>query len=137
MAVTDQNQANSQKTIKANPKIIGRIVNSRANPGSVAELRQLLQQTQADFARLFPISVRSLATLESGATPTEAIARRLVELRRLTLALGEVIRKESLGIWLKTPNAAFDGLKPLEVIERGETDRLWSMIYFLRSGVPG
>jgi hypothetical protein len=27
-------------------------------------------------------------------------------------------------------------LKPLEVIDRGEGDRIWSMIYFLRSGVP-
>jgi len=60
----------------------------------------------------------------------------LIELERLTKALSEVIRPDSLGKWLQSPNAAFDGLKPLEVIERGEIDRLWEMIYFLRSGVP-
>jgi hypothetical protein len=60
----------------------------------------------------------------------------LTELQRLTNALAEVMKKESLGNWLQTPNEAFDGLKPLEVIDRGEGDRLWSMIYFLRSGVP-
>ena len=43
---------------------------------------------------------------------------------------------ESIGTWLQIPNEAFDGLKPLEVIDRGEIDRLWSMIYDLRSGVP-
>ena len=91
---------------------------------------------QAVFAKLLPVSVRSLATLESGATPTEVVARRLNELRRLTNALSEVIKKEALGSWLQTPNEAFDGLKPVEVIDRGEIDRLWSMIYFLRSGVP-
>ena len=32
---------------------------------------------------------------------------------------------------------AFDGLKPLEVIERGEIDRLWNMIFYLESGVAG
>ena len=37
--------------------------------------------------------------------------------------------------WLRTPNAAFGGLKPLEVIERGETDRLWRMLFYLESGV--
>ena len=37
--------------------------------------------------------------------------------------------------WLDTPNDAFDGLKPLEVIERGEIDRLWNMIFYLESGV--
>jgi hypothetical protein len=29
----------------------------------------------------------------------------------------------------------FDGLKPIEVIERGEVDRIWQMIVYLRSGV--
>jgi hypothetical protein len=38
--------------------------------------------------------------------------------------------------WLETPNEAFDGSTPLQVIERGESDRLWRMIYFLRSGEP-
>ena len=82
------------------------------------------------------MSVRSLATLESGTVPSEAVARRLIELQRLTNALTEVMTKESLGNWLQTPNDAFDGLKPLEVIDRGESDRIWAMIYYLRSGVP-
>jgi hypothetical protein len=30
----------------------------------------------------------------------------------------------------------FAGLKPLEVLERGEIDRLWEMYYRLRSGMP-
>jgi hypothetical protein len=33
------------------------------------------------------------------------------------------------------PNEALGGLKPLEVIERGEIDRLWDMIFCLESGV--
>jgi len=41
---------------------------------------------------------------------------------------------EYLGKWLETPNSAFGGLRPLEVIERGESDTIWQMIYFLRSG---
>jgi hypothetical protein len=75
-----------------------------------------------------------LATLETGSPPTEPVARRLTELERLTDALSEVIKEESLGKWLQAPNPAFGGLRPLEVVERGETDRLWEMIYFLRSG---
>lgn len=39
--------------------------------------------------------------------------------------------------WLTAPNDAFDGLKPLEVIERGESDRIWQMIFLMRSGSPG
>ncbi len=101
-----------------------------------ADLRKLLQLNQALFARLLSVSVRTLATLEAGAPSTSVVARRLTELQRLTDGLTEVLRSESLGNWLQTPNEAFAGLKPLEVIERGQSDRIWSMIYFLRSGVP-
>ena len=104
-------------------------------PTTAARLRARLALTQAQFAPLLPVSVRSLATLEKGAVPTEQVARRLTELGRLTAALSEVVRAESLGKWLATPNPAFGGLKPVEVIERGESDRIWETIYFLRSGV--
>jgi transcriptional regulator with XRE-family HTH domain len=105
-------------------------------PTLAAALRQRLQLSQPLFARLLPVSVRSLSTLESGSDPSEPVARRLTELQRLTDALTEVMQEKSVGGWLQTANAAFDGLKPLEVIERGESDRIWEMIYFLRSGVP-
>ena len=50
--------------------------------------------------------------------------------------VAEVIQKDAIGPWVEQPNSAFDGLKPIEVIERGEVDRIWQMIYHLRSGVP-
>ena len=89
-----------------------------------------------EFAKLFPISVRSLAGIESGNAPSEAASRRFHELVRLIAALGEIMKTASIGTWLLKPNNAFDGLKPIEVIDRGEIDRLWSMIYYLRSGSP-
>ena len=109
---------------------------SHAVPMKIAEIRQQLGLNQTVFARLLPVSVRSLATLESGTPPTEVVARRLIELKRLIDALTEVMKRESIGPWLQTPNDAFDGLKPLEVIDRGEIDRIWAMIYYLRSGTP-
>jgi len=45
------------------------------------------------------------------------------------------LRSRFVGKWLETPNDAFGGLKPLEVIERGEIDRIWQMVHTLRSGV--
>ena len=107
--------------------------------GSIAEFRKRLHLSQAVFARLLPVSIRSLATLESGTSPTDVVTRRLKELKRLINALSEVMQADSIGDWFQTPNEAFDGLKPIEVIEvidRGEIDRLWSMIFYLRSGVP-
>jgi hypothetical protein len=138
MAVQLQGKTPRQKQrAKAKSGVaVARTGGPSAHPPLAAKLRRQLQLSQLILARLLAISVRSLASLESGSTPTEPVARRVTELARLADALSEVIREGSVGKWLQTPNQGFDGLKPLEVIERGETDRIWSMIYFLRSGVP-
>jgi hypothetical protein len=57
------------------------------------------------------------------------------EMERLLLKLAEVAQPEPIAEWLDTPNEAFDGLKPSEVIDRGETDWLWAMIFSLESGI--
>lgn len=137
MAVQVQVKAPRQKR-RAKPKS-GEAVGAggtSAQAPLTSKLRRQLRLSQPIFARLLSTSVRSLASLENGGAPTEPVSRRLTELARLSKALSEVIREDSLGKWLQTPNEAFDRLKPLEVIEHGETDRIWSMIYFLRSGVP-
>jgi DNA-binding transcriptional regulator YiaG len=107
-----------------------------AAPTLAYALRERLQLKQPEFAQMLAVSPRTIATLDKGEPATEGVARRLTELERLTQALSEVMRTDSIGPWLKTPNTAFDGLKPLEVIERGQSDRLWEMVYVLRSGVP-
>ena len=105
--------------------------------GQILALRSQLGLTRDVFARMLPVSTRSLSTIESGTIPGEAVTRRLTELRRIVDALSEVITPDTIGQWMTTPNDAFDGLKPLEIIERGEVDRIWQMIFLLRSGVPG
>lgn len=135
MPVIHREKATPKRKVRSRSKPTLKPVRRSVKSGMVSELRNGLHLKQAAFARLLPVSVRSLATLENGTPPTEVVARRLIELQRLVDALSEVINKDSLGAWLQTPSDAFDGLKPLEVIDRGEIDRIWSMIYFLRSGV--
>jgi hypothetical protein len=50
------------------------------------------------------------------------------------VGLSEVIRREAIAAWLEKPNDGFGSLKPVEVLERGEADRIWRMIYHLGSG---
>ena len=61
--------------------------------------------------------------------------RDIHELSRLTRALCELMKREAIAAWLTTPNRKFNGAKPVELIERGESDLLWQMIFRLRSGV--
>ncbi|MEM7257367.1 MAG: hypothetical protein AAF404_08260, partial [Pseudomonadota bacterium] len=74
---------------------------------------------------------------EAGKGAAEKLKRPYNEVYRLYEALSEVVDAESLGLWFQTPNHAFDGLKPLEVVERGEIDRLWDMVFQLRTGFAG
>jgi len=66
----------------------------------------------------------------------ESNVDRNAEIQQLTIALEEIIDPQMVVPWLTAPNDSFEGLKPLEVIEQGEIDRIWQMIYELRSGSP-
>ena len=107
-----------------------------ARGGTMLSLRSQLGLRREEFARLLPISTRSLAGIEQGRRPSQTVSRRLSEIRRVVVALSEVVNKDAIGPWMLQPNQAFGGLKPIEVIERGEVDRIWQMIFLLRSGTP-
>ena len=59
------------------------------------------------------------------------------EMKRIAAAMEKLVTSDAVGEWLTQPNPAFDGSTPQQVIERGETDRVWRMIYELQSGQPG
>ncbi len=109
-----------------------------ANPISpIKKLRRDIHVTRSTFCRLLPVSERLLADLETNKrTPSPAVKREFNELSRLIAALKKTIDPDYLAEWLSTPNKAFGDLKPIEVIERGEVDRLWHMIYSIESGQP-
>ena len=56
---------------------------------------------------------------------------------RLLDALARLMKPKEVGQWLKQPNPALDGSTPVQVIERGQTDRIWRMLYHAESGEPG
>lgn len=97
--------------------------------GRALQLRVRLGMSRQRFARLVPMSTRNLAYLESGKPATAPLRRQLIALSRLVDALGSAVPHETVGRWLQGPNSAFDGLTPVEVLERGEVDRIWKMIF--------
>ena len=101
-----------------------------------ARIRREYGVTRKTFSRIIGYSERAIASWESGSEPGPKGLKRLNEVRRLWQALANVMEPEFIADWLKTPNDAFGELKPIEVIERGETDRIWRMIYYLESGSP-
>jgi hypothetical protein len=92
---------------------------------------------QEMFTRLAGFSPRAVSNWAVGRTPSQSTQRRLAEIARLFAALRQLVDAKQIGVWLRTSNPAFEGSTPLQVIERGETDRIWHMIYELKSGQPG
>ena len=88
------------------------------------------------LTRMTGFSLRAVSNWSQGTKPSSSTARRLTEIKRLFAALEQLVLPEAIGPWLKDPNSAFDGSTPLQVIERGETDRVWRMVYELESGEP-
>lgn len=101
------------------------------------ELRSRLKMTRPVFGRLVDVSERTIADVESGKDVARKLVRPYNEIYRLWESLSELIDPEYLGDWLQTPNQSFDDLKPIEVIERGNINLLWAMVFRLQTGMPG
>ena len=89
-----------------------------------------------DWTRLTVYSQRSVDKWAAGDKPGPAAKKHLKEIVRLFDALADLMETNYVGEWIKTPNEAFDNSTPLQVIERGEVDRIWRMIYRLETGEP-
>jgi hypothetical protein len=99
--------------------------------------REKFQLAQPVVVRLTGFSPRSVAKWAQGEIPSQKQEKALVEMDRLLDGLSRVMDPKAVGRWMITPNAAFDGSTPAQVVERGEGDRIWRMLYDVESGQPG
>lgn len=105
--------------------------------GLLKRYRATFQMTQPMVVRLTGFSARSVAKWSEGVAPSPRQEKALVEMDRLLAGLSRVMAPGQVGRWIQQPHPAFDGSTPLQLVERGETDRLWRMLYDLESGQPG
>jgi hypothetical protein len=60
--------------------------------------------------------------------PTGVRAERLIELAEMTSRLARVLRREMIGVWLNRPVLALDDEKPIELLARGDYQRVAKLI---------
>ena len=104
---------------------------------AIREFCREVNITMDTFTRLVGASRRAVASWAAGSPPNRVNQRNMSEMSRLFNALAEVVPASQIGPWLDTPNSAFEGSTPIQVIERGESDRLWRMVWELRTGNSG
>ena len=97
--------------------------------------RQSQGITRPLFAQIAHCSERTLASYETLARLPEKFTRPVAESVRLIHALRELAGDNAvLKEWLLKPNTAFAHRSPLSLIQSGEIDVLWGMVYQIRQG---
>ncbi len=113
-----------------------RVIKASASGGTkIAAIRQKFGVSQEELARVTGYSTRSIAGWEGGKPLSDSACQKLTETERLQAALSEILPPNTLANWLRTPNPALQGQTPIQVIERGESDRLWRMIFQIDANV--
>jgi DNA-binding transcriptional regulator YiaG len=109
---------------------------SLTNPKiKVTVLRGQLGLSQSELARVTGYSLRAIAGWEAGKPLSASARQRMIEAHRLREALAQIMPPDRVGVWMRTPNPAFEGQTPIQVMERGESDRVWRMIVQIDSNV--
>jgi transcriptional regulator with XRE-family HTH domain len=107
---------------------------------SVETVRKLAKQSGLTLdllARMLRISRRAVAAWLGGQEPSRSNKVRLIEFGRMYQALSELVEPSAIGPWLEKSNLSLEGSTPLQVIERGESDRIWRIVWQLREGNVG
>jgi DNA-binding transcriptional regulator YiaG len=89
---------------------------------AVRAFREELGLNRRQFARLTAASERAVADWENDQPISPVNQKSLRESERLCRALMKIMKPDHVGEWLDTSNDAFSGLKPLDLVERGEMD---------------
>jgi DNA-binding transcriptional regulator YiaG len=102
----------------------------------VVDVRTGLGVTRACFARMTGFSVSAISGWETGRPLSEGARQRVMELKRLRDALADRIQGRYIAAWLENPCEGLGGARPVEILERGESDRLWRTVHLIGSGMP-
>jgi hypothetical protein len=103
----------------------------------VRRLSRTYKLSNEVVSRVTGASPHTVTYWNAGTPQQRSSAQKIKEVTRLFDALADIIKGSVIGEWLQRPNKQFDGSTPLQVIERGETDRLWRMVWQLREGNSG
>lgn len=98
----------------------------RATPIQPRDLREAFRLSRERLARLVGVTAKTVERWEAKPTrPARDETRvRMAQLREIAELGAVVYTRERLGDFLEAPLAEFGGLTALQLIERGEADRV-------------
>ena len=102
----------------------------------LAGLRAALGWSRNRLAHMMNASDRAIVNWEQGDQISPVYAAKLREIQSVYNELKQLMKPEEIGPWLLTQMEEFEGRTPADLISKGETGRLWSSLFYLRSGMP-
>jgi len=96
---------------------------------NVTVMRSELGLSRERMARLFDVSAKTIERWEARGAPSSAADRqRLLQIREI-IDLGRIVyTDEGLRLFLTTPMPVFDGATGLQLIGRGEGERVFAAL---------
>lgn len=90
----------------------------------------------ADVARVSGSHPRSVSRWQSSdVTPRRDSEEKLLELKAVVDLLRRVVREDSARLWLRAPNPELGYDKPLDLVARGEYQRVIDLLLTVAEGV--
>lgn len=98
----------------------------RSAPIATRDLRDAFRLSRERLARLIGVSAKTVERWEARPTrpARDEIRQRMAELREIADLGAAVYTREGLANFLDAPLAEHDGLTALQLIERGQADRV-------------
>lgn len=103
---------------------------------TLAKLRAALGWSRNQLAYIMNASDRAIVNWEQGDPISPVYAAKLGEIQSVYSELKQLMKPEDIGLWLLTEMEEFEGRTPADLINKGETGRLWASLFYLRSGMP-
>ena len=103
---------------------------------TLAKLRSALGWSRNQLAHVMNASDRALVNWEAGDPISPIYAAKLREIQSVFNELKQLMKPDEIGPWLLTEMEEFENRTPADLISKGETGRLWTSLFYLRSGMP-
>jgi Predicted transcriptional regulator len=101
----------------------------------IKDLRKFFNLSQERFAHVIGYTSRSVAGWENGAPISRHAVRAIQNLRSIKERLEALFEGKEIKRWLHTPNSMFNGKTPIDMMTRGETDRILQALIRLEEGI--
>ncbi len=119
--------------MKKNMPVTAQELAARVNARAAVKVRESMGLSVEEFSRVTRYPVETIARWETGHPMSEQARGKYEEIQRLGEALSRIARLEGIAKWLGAPSALLEGKTPFEVLERGESERVWRVVRQIES----